>query len=639
VSTGCSDLGRNGSLAARLSAVDVPLELYRPLLSYDEVGGVLERTPSGLFDKLHSLLGLQPINDGQARLALLLKRLQIPAATAKAALTELKALLVNSTDPRAAQASALVAKRAPDLAAVEQLATGSAADAGGTLGGLRAIIRLTWPQETEVNAAAAGLRAAVTDLAALDGSAADVLASRSQLLSQALEIHQSSGDIDCPICGVGHLDQAWADATREALSTEQAEVAALKSAQVRVSAARREARRLVAGLPLPRIDDAEVTTLESARSSASAWADAPAGDLELVDHLMSKFDAVVESMTALQEQARLLVAEREDLWAPLALKLGHWASLVRSAAQTAPQVVEVKSASDWLKASEGDLRNQRLAPLADRAREIWALLRQESNVDLGAIRLEGNATRRRVELMAEVDGVDAGALGVMSQGELHALALSLFLPRATAPDSPFRFVVLDDPIQAMDPAKVQGFVQVLQELAEDRQVIVLSHDDRLPAAVRRAKVNAQIWEVNRNNGSVVTIRESLHPSARYLDDAFALAMDDGVPDDVKDRIVPGLCRMALESAAFAVYEGKAIAAGGDRTSVESTWDELTTLRQRLAMAIVGDKKADIKTWLGTGRRSEAVAVCNRGVHVGSSGDHAEEVRAVRAALKDLRALA
>jgi hypothetical protein len=77
--------------------VDVPLELYRPLLSYDEVGGVLEGTPSGLFDKLHSLLGLQPINDGQARLALLLKRLQIPAATAKAALTELKALLVNST--------------------------------------------------------------------------------------------------------------------------------------------------------------------------------------------------------------------------------------------------------------------------------------------------------------------------------------------------------------------------------------------------------------------------------------------------------------------------------------------------------------------------------------------------------------
>ncbi len=126
----------------------------------------------------------------------------------------------------------------------------------------------------------------------------------------------------------------------------------------------------------------------------------------------------------------------------------------------------MKAASDWLKARSGDLRNQRLAPLADRARHIWAQLRQESNVDLGSIRLEGQATHRRVELTAQVDGVEAGALGVMSQGELHALALALFLPRATAPDSPFRFIVLDDPIQAMDPAKVEGFVQVLQELAE-----------------------------------------------------------------------------------------------------------------------------------------------------------------------------
>lgn len=439
---------------------------------------------------------------------------------------------------------------------------------------------------------------------------------------------------------MGHLDQAWADETREALSTEQAEVAALKAAQTRLAAARRDARRLTTSLPsLPSIDDDELTTLEAARLAATTWADPPTGDLELADHLQARFSGVDHSLRALQDRARSLVVAREDLWAPLALKLGQWVSLVRTAAETAPQVVEVKSASDWLKASEGDLRNQRLAPLADRAREIWALLRQESNVDLGAIRLEGNATRRRVELTAEVDGVDAGALGVMSQGELHALALSLFLPRATAPDSPFRFVVLDDPIQAMDPAKVEGFVKVLQELAIDRQVIVLSHDDRLPAAVRRAKVSAQIWEVTRNNGSAVTIRESLHPSSRYLDDAFALAMDSGVPDDVKDRIVPGLCRMAMESAAFAVYEGKIIAAGGERQQVESTWDQLTTLRQRLAMAIKGDKKADIRAWLGSGRRSEAVDVCNRGVHVGSGGDHAEEVRAVRTAVKDLRAMA
>ena len=222
-----------------------------------------------------------------------------------------------------------------------------------------------------------------------------------------------------------------------------------------------------------------------------------------------------------------------------------------SRSRTAPAVV--KQAVDWLKNNADVLRNQRIEPLAERAREIWATLRQESNVGLDAIRLAGENTNRRVELDADVDGVKAGAFGVMSQGELHALALALFLPRATAPESPFRFVVLDDPIQAMDPAKVEGFVAVMQKIAVDRQVIVLSHDDRLPDAVRRSGVKAQIYEVTRGVGSAVTMTNSFQPSMRYLDDAFAFAKDENVPDEAKNRVIPGLCRMGLETTAHEVY--------------------------------------------------------------------------------------
>ncbi|MET3808886.1 hypothetical protein ABIB25_005916 [Nakamurella sp. UYEF19] len=340
---------------------------------------------------------------------------------------------------------------------------------------------------------------------------------------------------------------------------------------------------------------------------------------------------------ALKRHAQELVAAREDLWTPLALKLGAWVGLARAAEEAAPMVTDVKAASDWLKRSAGNLRNQRLTPLAERARDIWARLRQESNVELGAIRLEGQATSRRVELSAEVDGVDAGALGVMSQGELHALALSLFLPRATAPDSPFRFIVLDDPIQAMDPAKVQGFVQVLQELAAERQVIVLSHDDRLPAAVRRAKASARIYEVARIAGSKVVVSESSHPASRYLEDGIALALDKNVPDDAKDGIIPSLCRMAFESAAFEVFDERLIAKGGDSADVQERWGGATTLRQRLALALSGDKSKEINTWLGTGPRRDAFSVCNAGVHTGSTGHHADQVRAVKKAIKDLRA--
>src|SRR5258705_474540 len=78
-----------------------------------------------------------------------------------------------------------------------------------------------------------------------------------------------------------------------------------------------------------------------------------------------------------------------------------------------------------------DVRNERLAPLADQARAIWTMLRQESNVDLMAFRLTGTATQRKLELDVSIDGSPGAALGVMSQGEVNALALSVFLPRAT----------------------------------------------------------------------------------------------------------------------------------------------------------------------------------------------------------------
>ena len=110
----------------------------------------------------------------------------------------------------------------------------------------------------------------------------------------------------------------------------------------------------------------------------------------------------------------------------------------------------MKKAIIWLRETGKEVRNARLAPFAGKSARVWDMLRQESNVDLGPIRLEGSATQRRVSLDLTVDGLPGAALGVMSQGELHALGLALFLPRATAPGSPFRFLIIDDPVQCVD---------------------------------------------------------------------------------------------------------------------------------------------------------------------------------------------
>lgn len=47
---------------------DAALEMYRPLLSYDELGGILEGRPSEFYDELYKLLGLEQLTEAMHRL-------------------------------------------------------------------------------------------------------------------------------------------------------------------------------------------------------------------------------------------------------------------------------------------------------------------------------------------------------------------------------------------------------------------------------------------------------------------------------------------------------------------------------------------------------------------------------------------
>ena len=147
---------------------------------------------------------------------------------------------------------------------------------------------------------------------------------------------------------------------------------------------------------------------------------------------------------------------------------------MQTAKDDADAVPALHAAERWLRDAAADLRTERFEPLVAQTKEIWRQLRAQSSVELVDVVLAGSATQRRVKLSVTVDGVEGAALGVMSQGELHSLALSLFFPRATLSESPFRFVVIDDPVQSMDPVRVDGLARVLEDVARKRQVVVFS---------------------------------------------------------------------------------------------------------------------------------------------------------------------
>ena len=573
---------------------------YRPFLSHSELEAFFG-SPSGLYELLASVLGLEDLVLAAARLAQARKAREAALGEVTKRLPVLLARLEATDDERAAACHRALGGRSWDLAAAQSAAAGAqVTPEGSELDRLRRLAQLTAPAEADVLETMEALRLAAAGLAAAASSPAGRARALAGLLTTALQHHDAHGDGDCPVCGRrGALTWQWRQATEEEVvrlgrEAQAAEVADLAAA---------DARRLAAALlqPLPTVMLAETPLLGvdvgPARAAWQRWASPPdaeptagaSGLRALADHLDQALVPLTREIRNLSAQAFAAVAQRDDSWAPVATEVSSWCAEAAAALDGMAPVATIKAAGKWLKVATDDIRNERLAPLAGQARTIWAMLRQESNVDLGAIRLTGSATQRHVELDVSVDGAPGLALGVMSQGEVNALALSVFLPRATLLGSPFRFLVIDDPVQAMDPAKVDGLARVLERTAADRQVIVFTHDNRLAQAVRQLTIPAAILEVTRRPGSAIEVRTCLDPVEQALRDAGALAADASVPAEVAGRVVPGLCRTALEAAFTEAVWRRELRAGRGHAQIE---DDLVAASARLnllaSLALTGD---------------------------------------------------
>ncbi len=576
------------------------LELYRPFLSYSELGALVDGKPSDLFDALHQLLGLDELTLAQERIRM--RRLQLERAVrdSRQQRLELLELLASVADDRAVRVAGLLRPAQPDLAAVGREVLGVVDDPAGP-DGLRAIVRLALPDDAEVEAVAARLEACGAALA--HGTTADAEADLRllDLLRKAREHQEASGTCPCPVCGRGALDEEWVRETDAAIERLAARVDALTTARLELGDAVRAARALPDLVPAeldfdPRNPPSVDTT--AVRAAWAEWAALTTIEYtpDLPERLRVAHARLVGELDLLQQGTRKELDRLDEVWTPLVPRIVAWLDGAREVAAHAAELRTVKRAEDWLKSATAGLRGERMTPLETTARWVWRTLRQQSNVELGAIRLQGNAgTARRVLLDVTVDEVDGAALGVMSQGELHALGLSLFLPRATVQESPFRFVMIDDPVQAMDPAKVDGLAQVLATVAWTRQVVVFTHDERLAEAVRRMQLDATVLEVQRRDRSVVEVRVSSDPIRRYLDDARALVRTPQLPAAIADELVATCCRSAVEAASLARARRTLLAAGMNHTEVERHIDAAHSTRAKVALAVfgVGSKVDDL----------------------------------------------
>jgi hypothetical protein len=140
----------------------------------------------------------------------------------------------------------------------------------------------------------------------------------------------------------------------------------------------------------------------------------------------------------------------------------------------------------------------------------------------------------------------------------------------------------------MDASRVDGLARVLESVAQDHQVVVLTHDERLPDACRRLRITTRILEVTRGEMSEVTVRTKKNPVDDYLDDARAILATDSFPIEARRRVIPGLCRNSIEAACIDATRARLLKIGIPFDQIEERIDAAGTLLPRMALALFGD---------------------------------------------------
>ncbi|SHG15197.1 RecF/RecN/SMC N terminal domain-containing protein [Streptoalloteichus hindustanus] len=592
---------------------------YRPFLSYHELDKVISGRPSELYDSIATILGLGELTAADERLQAVEKELNTAVKAVEAELPVLVEALSALDDPRAARALAAVsASGTPDFGVLDALVTGLPDADDEHLRELRAIVELSGPDLDAVGTAVDRLRKAIAALNDVRASGAEDAHQRAELLSRALDHSRRHANEDiCPVCGADRpLDEEWAERAAEQVAVLRCDAAAAQEARTKLREAMDAVRYLVtlvpAWLPAPlavpwkkwaacrEIDDAE----------------------RLAAHAETAALVLADTCAALREEAAQELEELDENWRRCVTRLAAWLGRARTAYEGRPRLRQVRTARKWLKEACAELREERLRPFEDHSQRVWEELRQQSNVDLRSVRLTGSekAAVRKLVMDVSVDGTEAAALGVMSQGELHSLALSLFLPRAAAPGSPFGFVVIDDPVQSMDPAKVHGLAKVLHHLGETRQVVVFTHDTRLQRAFTNQELPVTVLEVERQARSTVTVRRVTDPVVQALSDAHALARTPNLPPAALTHVLPGLCRTVLERAFSEAAWLRLHRAGLTEHEAEKTVTAAVKLTDIAALGLFGDSsRTASEVYRELCRRCGPAAVdlirqCQEGVH-------------------------
>jgi DNA repair exonuclease SbcCD ATPase subunit len=138
-----------------------------------------------------------------------------------------------------------------------------------------------------------------------------------------------------------------------------------------------------------------------------------------------------------------------------------------------------------------ELFRERFDALAPLVNDIYARLDphpafKQLSLLVETFRAQGTAT---ASVMDEEKNVRANPMLVFSSAQTNAVVLALFLALAwAAGDGGLPFILLDDPLQAMDDVNALGMADLCRRLRRQRQLVLATHEQRFASLLERKLV-------------------------------------------------------------------------------------------------------------------------------------------------------
>ena len=560
------------------------LSTFRPLLTFNEISQLIEQKPSERYDAISAALGLSWLESAITLLRRVssdrskpLREIRKEWSTIEQSGTEslpndVTDLIIDIdnaikqkdiNDGLIERASLYLQSQVSELTDMQQF-------------------ERAFPEESKIADLRTGIMSYIVEL----GTHALALSQRSHLIAQiltdTLRLCDEFEQEDCPVCKAqGALDHEWIDRTRLDIPRIEEDARVFEELESLRNELTNKAMKTIQCLDESIIDNLNTRepSLERLKNKSSSWIDFNNFDdlTAVLEHIETHYDPLRAAYLDAQDEFDFGDEHNSLMKAQLLLRKFIEESNKLNLTN------DLDSAKDILKDALESIRSERFTPIAERSKDLWKQLSFHSRVELEEIEFTGADGSRRVKVGVTVDGSETSALSVMSQGEMHALALSLFIPRVEQDQNPFKFLIIDDPVQAMDPRRVEGLAEVLYELSHTRQVIVFTHDDRLAESTRRLGIPADLFECQREKESRVLARQVSTPIKQTLKDARRLITAGGIPGDIRAKGVLILCRHAIEIAARMKIKQRRILRGERHDDVNSLIENNARLIQHLSL--------------------------------------------------------